>query len=88
MNINFELVNSTIRSLCRCEEFTNNNYPKIIIETEYLLLNNNIKKMSLLDIKYLMQSYKDYNKKFKKLQRQDNKYLNESINLILSKEPE
>ena len=49
-NINSELVSSTLRSLSRCEEFINNKYPKIIVETEYLLLDNNIKQMSLLEI--------------------------------------
>lgn len=84
-NINSELISSTIRSLYRCEEFINNKYPQIIIETEYLLLDNNIKKMSLLEINYLVQNYHNYQKKFKKLQEQDNKILNECINLILSK---
>lgn len=83
--INSDLVKSTLRSLYRCEEFSNNKYPKIIIETEYLLLNNNIKQMSLSEIKFLIENYKDYNKKFKKLQQQDNEELNNSINLILSK---
>lgn len=85
MEINQELVSRTLRSLCRCEEFTQNNYPQIIIETEYLILNNNIKSMSISEINLLLKSYKDYNKRFKVLQTQDNSLLNECIDLILNK---
>ncbi len=83
--INSDLVKSTLRSLCRCEEFVSNNYPKIIVETEYLLLNNYIQGMSSEDMQSLLHNYKNYNSKFKVLQKQDNKFLKECIDSILNK---
>jgi hypothetical protein len=83
--INSSLVSSTLRSLCRCEEFVNNNYPKIIVETEYLLLNNYIGKMSNEDMQSLLSNYKNYNSKFKAMKKQDNKFLNKCIDSILNK---